>query len=208
MKIVCISDTHNCHWQMKSVPDGDLLIHAGDMTRCGALEDVRSFNEWLGTLPHRYKVCICGNHDFCFEREPEETQSLITAAQYLQDEAIVIEGLKIYGSPWQPWFFDWAFNLQRGEEIRRKWELIPDDTDILVTHGPVYGVLDKVRTGELVGCEELLLKTKSLQQLKLHVAGHIHESYGEAQRDGVKFVNASTCNLKNEPVNVPIVVEL
>lgn len=208
MRVVCISDTHFRHWQMKAVPEGDLLIHAGDITRQGALDDVQSFNEWLGTLPYRHKVCICGNHDFCFERQPEQARRLITNAVYLQDEAIVIEGFKIYGSPWQPWFFDWAFNLHRGAAIREKWELIPEDTDILVTHGPVYGILDRVKSGERVGCEDLLERIKELTHLKLHIAGHIHEAYGTAEMNGVKYVNASICTLSYEPDNAPLVVEL
>lgn len=208
MKIVCISDTHNLHHQIKNIPNGDLLIHAGDLTRKGSLEDVKSFNSWLGELPHKYKVCISGNHDFCFEQRPEEARRLITNAHYLQDEEITIEGYKIYGSPWQPWFFDWAFNLRRGEPLREKWEKIPDDTDILITHGPPHGILDKVMMGERVGCEELLLRLGSLEKLKLHVFGHIHEASGVHEHQGIKMVNASTCTLSYKPTNEPVVVEL
>jgi len=208
MKIVCISDTHNLHHHVARIPDGDLLIHAGDITKSGDLEDLKSFNSWLGELPHKYKVCIAGNHDFCFENFSEQSRNLITNAHYLQDEEIVIEGLKIYGSPWQPWFFDWAFNLRRGEALSKKWNKIPNDTDILVTHGPPHGILDKVMSGEKVGCEELLARLDALAQLKLHVFGHIHEASGESEFKQIKMINASTCTLSYKPINPAIVVEL
>ncbi len=208
MKIICISDTHNLHKHIQNIPDGDLLIHAGDLTRRGSLEDVESFNSWLGELPHKYKVCISGNHDFCFEQRPEEARSLITNAHYLQDEEITIGGLKIYGSPWQPWFYNWAFNLRRGEPLREKWEKIPSDIDILITHGPPHGILDRVFTGEKVGCEELLLKLRFFENLKLHVFAHIHEARGTYEHQGIKMVNASICTLAYKSINEPIVVEL
>ncbi len=208
MKIVCISDTHNLHHHVQHIPDGDLLIHAGDITRRGSLEDVESFNSWLGELRHKYKVCISGNHDFCFEQNPEVARSLITNAYYLQDEEITIEGFKLYGSPWQPWFFNWAFNLRRGTPLKEKWEKIPSDTDILITHGPPHGILDKVMMGENVGCEELLLRLGSLEKLKLHVFGHIHEACGIHEHLGIRMVNASTCTLGYKSTNAPIIVEL
>ena len=208
MKVICISDTHNLHHQAPPIPDGDILIHAGDITRSGSFQDVENFNNWLGTLPHRYKVCICGNHDFCFERNLEASKKLITNAHYLQDSEITIEGLKIYGSPWQPWFLDWAFNLERGAELKAKWDKIPDDTNILITHGPPQGILDRVRSGELVGCEELRKRLSTLKQLKLHVFGHIHEAYGTAELDNIKLVNASTCTLQYVPNNGAVVVEV
>lgn len=208
MKIVCISDTHNLHSKCKEIPTGDILIHAGDLTRKGDLEDVRSFNAWLKDLPHKHKLIIAGNHDFCFERTPKEARSLITNGIYLEDEEIIIDGLKFYGSPWQPWFFNWAFNLRRGAPLKEKWEQIPDDTDILITHGPPHGILDKVMMGDKVGCEELLIRLGSLEKLKLHVFGHIHEACGIHEYQGIKMVNASTCTLSYKPTNEPIVVEL
>jgi len=91
---------------------------------------------------------------------------------------VIIEGVKFYGSPWQPRFFDWAFNLDRGEEIKKKWDLIPMDTDVLITHGPPYGILDLTHEGEKVGCEELMKAVLRVQP-KIHIFGHIHEAYGE-----------------------------
>ncbi len=206
MKIVCISDTHTLHKNMK-IPDGDLLIHAGDVSSRGKLDEIIQFNDWLGTLPHRHKVVIAGNHDFYFESNPSHAKSLITNAIYLNDNGVEIKGIKIWGSPIQPWFYDWAFNRQRGEDIRKHWELIPTDTDILITHGPPYGILDETTRGELVGCEDLLEVIQQRVKPRLHVFGHIHESYGKTEIDETTFVNAAMVNLQYRPVNQAIVVD-
>ena len=215
MKIVCLSDTHNCNGQIE-VPDGDLLIHAGDATIRGTEREVEEFLAWFGGLPHRHKIFVAGNHDWLYERENRRARRLTAnfGITYLQDSAIAIEGLKIYGSPWQPRFFDWAFNLSRGAEMAEKWRLIPDDIDILITHGPPHGILDEVprkyRT-ENAGCEELRKRVEEISKfdkLKLHIFGHIHCGYGQAEKFGVKFVNASACDEQYEPTQPPIVVDL
>ena len=197
MKIVCLSDTHMEHEQL-AVPDGDVLIHAGDSTYRGAVPELVRVNAWLGTLPHRHKIIIAGNHDWLFETDPSLAESLMTNAIYLRDSATSIAGVKFYGAPWQPWFMDWAFNLQRGAEIKRKWDLIPTDTDVLITHGPPQGILDIVpdyRTGLdiNVGCEELAPAIARVKP-KLHIFGHIHEGYGQLERDGVTYINAANCD--------------
>lgn len=209
MEIVCISDTHGLHREV-SVPDGDMLIHAGDCTHgFGDRLDLGDFNDWLGELPHRHKILIAGNHDWIFQRKPEEARKTITNAVYLQDEAVELEGLKVYGSPWQPEFFDWAFNLPRGEALREVWAKIPDDTQILVTHGPPKGIRDALPDGAMVGCEELAARVRQLSQLRLHVFGHIHCAYGKAGVLGEReFVNAAICSEAYKPVHRPIVVEI
>lgn len=205
MRIVCLSDTHSLHDRV-DVPDGDILVHTGDFTRRGSRDDVLSFDRWLGTLPHPHKVVIAGNHDFCFERDPS-ARTWITNATYLQDEACVIAGLKFWGSPWQPRFFDWAFNLDRGEPLRDKWDLIPSDTDVLLTHGPPHGILDVTWDKLAVGCEELRVAVSRVRP-RLHVFGHIHEGYGLAEEGGTRFVNASSCDIEYDPVQAAIVVEV
>lgn len=213
MKIVCISDTHNCNEQIE-VPDGDILIHAGDATVTGSIPEIEAFNDWFANLPHKHKVLIAGNHDWLFETNNLYARKLLSdKIIYLQDSFTVIERLKIYGSPWQPRFFDWAFNLMRGTELAEKWKLIPDDTDILITHGPPNGILDEVPRKffvENTGCEELIKKVEELagKNLKLHVFGHIHCGYGTTDKFGVKFVNASNCDESYEPTQPPIVVDL
>ena len=205
MKIVCVSDTHGLHDRVR-VPDGDVLVHAGDLTNHGEWEQLASFNRWLGDLPHRHKVVIAGNHDFCFEQDAERAASMITHGHYLFDTAVDIEGVKFYGSPWQPWFYDWAFNLQRGEEIRAKWDLIPNETDVLITHGPPLGYGDRTVRGDAVGCADLLDAVDRVRP-GLHVFGHIHEAYGAFDRDETHFVNASVCTLQYAPTNPPVVFE-
>lgn len=183
MKIVCLSDTHSRQEDL-NVPDGDLLIHAGDFTMRGSEQEVRDFNTWLGTLPHRHKVVIAGNHDWALARYPY-TRDLITNAIYLENSGCTIEGLKIWGSPATPNFFDWAFNYARGGQLRRIWEAIPDDIDILVTHGPAHGILDEPAriipfdgwSSKHVGCEDLLDVIQK-HPPRLHVFGHIHEGAG------------------------------
>lgn len=204
MRICCLSDTHG---RRVEVPEADLLLHAGDLTGRGTLGEVEAAHAWLASLPHRHKVVIAGNHDFAFEREPAKARALMTGVTYLEDEEVGIEGLRIWGSPWQPWFYDWAFNLPRGAALREKWALIPAGIDVLVTHGPPHGILDRVHRGDDVGCEELLAAVRRLRP-RLHVFGHIHEAYGQVERDGVQFVNASTCTLAYEPSNAPILVDL
>ncbi len=196
--IVAISDTHARHQELE-VPDGDILIHAGDCTRHGDLGDLEAFNRWLGTLPHRHKILIAGNHDFCFQDSPDEAHRLVTNAIYLQDEALIIEGIKIWGSPWQPWFFDWAFNLPRGEQIAAKWALIPDDTQVLITHGPPAGILDRTFDDRDVGCEDLLQRVQQIRP-RLHIFGHIHEAAGRRQIGETTFVNAAIEGGHGRPV--------
>ncbi|MBL8636462.1 MAG: metallophosphatase domain-containing protein [Myxococcales bacterium] len=205
MRIVCISDTHGQHGQLR-IPDGDILVCTGDFTKRGRPGEVRDFNEWLATQPHQYKVIIAGNHDFLFEQQ-QDARTLLSCAIYLQDEACVLQGLKIYGSPWQPRFFNWAFNADRGEPLRQIWSRIPIGIDVLLTHGPPHGILDVTARGQVVGCEELSAALRRVRP-RLHVFGHIHESYGQLIRDGTHYVNASSCNLQYVPIHPPIVVDL
>lgn len=207
VKIVCISDTHGLHRRVR-VPDGDVLVHAGDLTSRGELSTVEDFNAWLGTLPHPHKVVIAGNHDFCFEDPARRAAERLTHATYLQDSGVTVAGLRIWGSPWQPWFHDWAFNLPRGQALKDKWDLIPGGTDILITHGPPHGIGDRTQSGERAGCEDLAEAVATRIRPKLHVFGHIHEGYGMSTRGPTTYVNASICTLAYQPVQPPIVVEL
>jgi hypothetical protein len=129
VKIVALADTHGYHNDL-TIPDGDVFIHAGDINAYGRETDLGDFNAFLGRLPHRTKLVIAGNHDFNFESDPQGCAKVLSNCTYLQDAGCVAEGIHFYGSPWQPWFHDWAFNLQRGDEIRAKWELIPGGTVI------------------------------------------------------------------------------
>ena len=206
MRIVCLSDTHGFHDGLE-VPPGDLLLHAGDSTKHGSLEEVAAFNRFLGRLPHRHKVVIAGNHDWAFEKEAVLARDLITHAVYLEDEETVVAGLRIWGSPWQPWFCDWAFNLERGPALRAKWDLVPAGIDVLLTHGPPRGHGDRTTGGSEEGCSDLLDAIRRVRP-RLHVFGHIHEGYGRTQEGETLCVNASVCTVAYRPTNPAVVVDL
>lgn len=206
MRVVCLSDTHNTQGNF-DVPDGDLLVHAGDFSMMGREHEIRDFDAWLGTLPHRRKIVVAGNHDWMFQTDPPRALSMITNATYLEDSEATVEGLHVWGSPWQPWFFDWAFNLQRGREIAAKWALIPAGVDILITHGPPADILDTVPRGEHVGCADLKRELARVKP-RLHVFGHIHDAYGTHRADGTIYVNASICDEAYEPTNKAVVIDL
>lgn len=205
-KIVLISDSHGKHNQL-DLPEGDLLLHAGDITGRGLGWQVREFMDWFGAQPHRYKVMIAGNHDFMAEQKPDEFLAMVPPGViYLNDSGVELEGIRIWGSPIQPWFHDWAFNRRRGAEIAAHWAQIPADTDILVTHGPPFGILDRTAHGERVGCEDLTLRLTQVRP-RLHVFGHIHEAYGHVQRDDIHYVNASVLDLQYQHTQAPVVLD-
>ena len=205
MRIVCISDTHN---QRPTIPDGDVLIHAGDSTSQGYMTEIDRFNKWLGTLPHKHKIIIAGNHDFGFETDAVEAEACITNAIYLRDASVTIDGVTFYGSPWQPTFHNWAFNLPRGSKLKEVWSRIPMCTEVLITHGPPAGILDRCQDGRIVGCQDLRDRLSQLPKLKLHIFGHIHEAYGTYEMNGVTYINASSCTLVYRATNPPIVYDL
>ena len=206
MQLVLISDTHQRHDHL-AIPPGDVLVHAGDFSTRGREPEVVAFNEWLGGLPHRVKIVIAGNHDFLFERDPARARALLTNATYLQDSETSVDGIRFWGSPWQPRFFDWAFNLERGAPLRGKWDLIPAGIDVLVVHGPPRGVLDRTWRGEEVGCDDLLAALQRVRP-RLFVCGHIHEAYGECDLAGIHCVNAACCDERDRPFHEPVTVTL
>lgn len=208
MRIVVISDTHGQHEKL-ILPDGDLLIHAGDATIKGEDTETHIFLDWLNEQKFKSKILVAGNHDFYFERHSEEEiQNLLpNNIIYLKDSGTEIDGIKFWGSPVTPWFMNWAFNRRRGYEIARHWELIPLDTDILITHGPMFRRLDQNRDGQNIGCKDLFLKSQKLS-LKFHIFGHIHESYGILEKENIIFLNASVVNDKYELVNKPLVFDI
>ncbi len=224
MKIVLLSDTHGYHDSIQ-IPYGDILIHAGDLTASGDVGQVSAAAKWLGSLPHRHKIAIAGNHDRLFERQPSLAKATLRSAgvTYLQDDGINIDGLSIYGSPWQPEFMHWAFNVPRGQ-LSKYWNQIPSNLDILVTHGPPYGILDqRVPSGtrrvadwedkepfagsDHIGDEELLAAIQRARP-RIHVFGHIHRGYGTAKKEYTPFYNACICNEEYDPVNQPWVIDL
>lgn len=219
MKIVCLSDTHTMGAQIQ-VPDGDVLVHSGDHTMNGRRAQIEKAMRWLSGLPHRHKVIIAGNHDFLFQ-EKKVIQRWLKRyhknVHYLEDSWIEIDGVRFYGTPWQPWFHNWAFNLPHPSDplarvtAKNVFDQIPAGTDVLLTHSPPFSILDRTLQendwDDRKGSEELLYRVAQVRP-KLHVFGHIHESYGQLQKYGIHFVNASICTRKYEPINTPIVVEI
>ena len=188
MKCVCIADTHLLESEL-CVPSGDLLIHAGDFTMFGRTEGpIRRFNEWLGSLSHKYKLCVCGNHEYVLEARPD-LRSKITNATVLMNEAVKIEGYTIWGSPMtiHP---GGAFAVPHANERARIYATVPPETDILITHMPPHGILDKGEEGDSEGDVELLRAVARVQP-RLHVFGHVHAAYGTKATAHTLFVNAS-----------------
>ncbi|RYD83094.1 MAG: metallophosphoesterase [Sphingobacteriales bacterium] len=208
LRFVAISDTHGQHKDL-TLPQGDVLLHAGDISSGGRKNEIVDFIKWFEATDYKYKVFIAGNHDFYFEEETkEEIESLIPSdIIYLNDSITIIDGIKIWGSPITPWFYDWAFNRHRGNAIKKHWDIIPADTDILITHGPSFGILDTTQDGKNVGCEELMNAINIIQP-KIHLCGHIHEAYGKRQHNQTTFINASVLNINYRLVNKPIVFDL
>jgi len=224
VKIVLVSDTHGLHKSVR-IPEGDLLIHAGDLTNTGERAQLELTASWLHSLPHQHKVAIAGNHDWVFERLPGVGRRILEDAgvAYLQDTEVNIAGLQIYGSPWQPAFMNWAFNVPRGG-LAQYWDLVPIGLDVLITHGPPYGILDQsipaatkrsfpwedeepFAGSDHVGCEQLLAAIERSKP-RVHVFGHIHGGYGRTANRDTSFYNASLCNERYDPINQPWVIDL
>jgi Icc-related predicted phosphoesterase len=192
MTITTISDTHGLHRRLRNIQMADLLIHAGDVSNFGEEHQVLDFLNWFSAQPHQYKIFIAGNHDFFFERENEKyiLKHIPQNVIYLNDSGCEVEGVKIYGSPITPEFMDWAFNRKRGKEIKKHWDKIPTDTNILITHGPPFGKLDANINQYKTGCEDLLKKVEKIKP-KYHIFGHIHEAYGMLETTQTSYINAS-----------------
>ena len=207
MKIITISDTHSQHLGLK-LPEGDMIIHAGDVSGSGSAVDVKSFLNWFSNLDYKYKIFIAGNHDWFFEKnkESEIEKHIPENVIYLNDSGVTIENINIWGSPVQPWFLNWAFN-RMGKEIIPHWNKIPENTDILITHGPPYNILDKTTQGTLTGCPYLLEKINETKP-KYHIFGHIHEAYGIIEKNNTTFINASVLDVQYRRVNDPIIFEM
>jgi Icc-related predicted phosphoesterase len=220
IRITFISDTHSKHKQVtSSLPGGSLLIHAGDISSMGYQHEIREFCSWFDKLNnYDHKVFIAGNHDWGFQDNTGEIMEIVNSYKgidYLQDDMFMFrktdnyeDMIKIWGSPWQPEFYNWAFNLpRRGEELKEKWDLIPTDVDILVTHGPAYGYGDRViGRPENLGCE-LLSETIKDKKPKIHVCGHIHSGYGYIFDGDTHYINAAVLNEQYAFAHKPLTVD-
>ncbi|MEM1122625.1 MAG: metallophosphatase domain-containing protein [Bacteroidota bacterium] len=208
MKFVAISDTHGMHQQVL-LPKGDVLLHSGDVSNIGRLNGVVDFLQWFSKQDFEYKVFIAGNHDFYFERASEQDvlELIPDNVIYLNDSGVTINGINIWGSPMSPRFGNWAFNRDRGEDIDQHWQLIPENTDILLTHGPPHGILDLTYSNLNVGCEMLLERLRTVQP-KYSIFGHIHEAAGQMRKNNIHYINASVVNLRYQVVHLPTIFEM
>ena len=216
-RITFISDTHTKHDKVSGfLTGGDILVHAGDLTGRGYITEIENFMKWYDNINnYDTKVFIAGNHDFGFQDDNQKLRGLLTGYKtidYLEDELMMVGEeyetmIKIWGTPWQPEFHNWAFNLPRGEKLKEKWDMIPLNTDILITHGPPMGKLDYVRYDNVnVGCEELMKRVEEIKP-KIHVFGHIHEGYGYVFDGNTHYINAAVLNGRYEFRNKPITVD-
>ena len=232
LRIVTISDTHGKHRKLTEnnmLPDGDIIIHAGDFTNTGEIKQIKDFCNWFSTLPFQYKIVIAGNHDLTLDPEwyrndnswrglglrrrnvGDKGIEIIRSCKnliYLEEDTVEIEGYKFFGSPYQPEFCNWAFNLTRGKKCDDHWVKIPDDTDILITHGPPLGHGDKCKNGFRAGCFDLLRHVQKRVKPIIHIFGHIHEDYGTTTNGTTTFINASSCNYSYMASQKPIVCDI
>lgn len=211
-RIVMLSDTHNLHDSV-IVPDGDILIHAGDATNDGTREEEENFIKWFRALPHRSKIIVGGNHDDILETNPEIAQG--EGIEYLCDREVTIDGLRFYGSPyrtvpaermlnkhlnWSAFMVDelWASHI---------WNDIPEGLDMLITHQPPYQVLDyapPVHWGS-----PALLDAVTRAKPRYHVFGHVHDQNGRLYYRDMNFINATICsNVPGIITGKPIVLDV
>jgi Icc-related predicted phosphoesterase len=205
-KLVAISDTHSLHKHL-TIPKCDMLIHAGDFTGNGCLNHLMDFAKWMSQQPAKYKIVVAGNHDEIAEKSPDTTLTVFKeyGIIYLCNNEVIIDGIKIFGSPYTPMFCNWHFMMFDDDLGYEVWDKIPLDTNILITHGPMYGALDYVASSygsHNCGSKSLANKMSELLDLKYHIFGHIHYSYGQKN----KHFNVSSCNegytISNKPVEL------
>lgn len=224
VRLVCISDTHGKHRNVQ-LPPGDILIHGGDFSKSGETGSMKDLSAYFQESGFAEVICIAGNHDLTLDEafyeekwkrfhrrnkfDVQDAKDSIHSCEYLEDSSFTSQrGIEIYGSPWSPFFFDWAFNLYRGQEIMEKWKLIPNLTDVLVTHGPPLGRGDLTSNGVRAGCYDLLVEVQERIVPRVHIFGHIHEGAGVSYDSKTLYINASNLNLCYEAVNYPVVVDL
>lgn len=208
MRIIAISDTHCTKFPL---PDGDILLHMGDMTGLGSLPETQGTLTWLGGYKEKYKsiIVINGNHDQMGEKDPALFRILCNenGITYLQDEEITVLGYRIFGSPWTTQYNNWFF-MKTIDEMEEHWKKIPEGIDILMTHEPPHGILDYSTMSHMhIGCRHLLARVWAIRPL-VHCFGHNHGQGGLKEENGTKFVNASILDERYIKTKDPIIIDL
>ena len=203
MRIVAVADTHLFTDDLV-IPDGDVFVHAGDLCRGGDLDELAEAAAWRAALPHAHKIVVAGNHDWAFVRTPDEARALLgDGAIYLQDDEVTIDGVRFWGSPWQPAYHDWAFNLPRGAPLAEVWARIPIGVDVLVTHGPPDGIGDRSPFGGRAGCVDLRRRVGEVAP-RLHLFGHIHHDGGVWRDGATTFANVTAWECERAPTVIDV----
>ena len=207
MKITIISDTHMQHEKL-GVLRGDVLIHCGDsgfgFDHSDA--DVDSLDDWFGRQEFDRILYVGGNHDFAIEKRARTGHQVFRNAAYLEDAPLQYRGINFYGAPWIPELEGWAFH-RPAPEIRERWELIPPETDILITHTPPHNILDRNRRGKACGCPELRKRVLDLRP-RIHCFGHVHAGGGMLSLLNTTYINASLVNSQYELERKPYEVDI
>ena len=219
MRLVCVSDLHGLYPGI-TLPEGDVLVCAGDFTNYGELVQLEGFLFWVTNHHFSKRIVIAGNHDFCFEdslRLYSKERLQDSGVTYLEASECEFGGIKFYGSPCTPKFFNWAFMLNSDQEAKKHWDLIPEDVQVLITHGPPYGILDRVakrplkdppEVGDRAGDKHLAKRITKLPKLKAHIFGHLHLENGIEVINNTTYVNASICDEFYRPIRKPIVLDI
>ena len=214
LKALIISDSHGLHkeWEKNfPIPKVDMIIHGGDLTNIGTIQGMNDFMFWFKNLPIKYKIMIAGNHDKGLDNWNRYTLlgmiNGIDNLYYLEDSGIEIEGINFWGSPMTPPFYNWAF-MRDSEQIVKHWALIPDNTDVLITHSPMHGTLDYIEyIDKHVGSVELIEAINRVKP-KYHISGHIHDMYGIKKVNKTTHINASVLNDEYQVVRAGHIIEL
>jgi Icc-related predicted phosphoesterase len=207
LKIVVVSDTHGQHERL-GILSGDVLIHCGDFgvgDRNGQ-KSIADLDSWFSRQRFRSIICIGGNHDFLAEELQSRGKPVFRHAIYLEDESATLDGLVFYGAPWVPELASWA-HYRTADELKRAWAKIPENVDVLITHTPPKGILDKNSNGRECGCSQLRTRLQELRP-QVHCFGHIHASAGTIDLAGTKYVNACIVNSRYEVVGKAIDIEV
>lgn len=201
MRIVAVADTHTFQDDLGTLPEGDVLIHAGDMLRAGTLEELGPVAEWLNAQPHRHKIIVPGNHDVCFQTEPEAARAKVDAT-VLVDEGVELEGVHFWGSPWQPQHPEWGYHLP-SDRIGEAWAKVPAGIDVLITHTPPRGIGDRVGSDTRVGCRAL---TEAIARIgaRLHLFGHVHQEGGVWKHGAGWLANVTVWECERPPTVVTL----